>query len=294
MLAERKDGFSPNMEEAPNIIVAGVGYTIAAAILMAYRENTNHEHVGRIAVCQGAWPLTLIGICLGLFTIAASALSYVLMCVFGGPRAPLSDSLDDQPFSYSKAFVGILYWVACLVVAGGFWVCLFPLVVIQFLLREFVNLFRCVRAQRVSPQDAVWLQESVAAPMIIHAVLIFEQPLDIERIKVLYEQRLGGDPKYERMKSRVVQRGGQFYWLKDPHFDLNKHVLQVQGWQKPDTEEELLKFVGNLAGQPLSSKAPLWQFLVVNGYEGNKSVGIWRCHHVLADGNATHIHSFFF
>lgn len=303
MLAERKDGFSPNMEEAPNIILAGIGYTVAAALLLGYRENEAHEHVGRIAVCQGAWPVTLVGICFGAFTVVVSALGCLLVCIFGGGsnsgngrrnRRKAGDNSaslgeyeslsDEKEFSFSQAVVMILYWLLCAVVAGGFWLIIFPLTLVTFGLRKLYGLLRCERGNLVSPQDAVWLQESQDAPMVINAVLVFEKAIDIQRLKVLFEERLGSNPVYSRMKSRVINNNGRFFWAKDEQFDVNHHIIAVTGWQKPDTEAELLKYVSNLAGEPLSSRRPLWQFLVVNGYEGDKSVGIWRCHHVLADG----------
>jgi WS/DGAT/MGAT family acyltransferase len=134
--------------------------------------------------------------------------------------------------------------------------------------------------ERMSNVDAAWLK--MDAPnnlMMILGVMIFEQPLALDRLKELLSLRL---LKYQRFVQRVELDPSGAYWAPDPYFDLESHVLRVS-LPGHGGKDELQRYLASLASQQLDGNKPLWQFQIIENYEGG-SACIVRIHHCIADG----------
>ena len=136
--------------------------------------------------------------------------------------------------------------------------------------------------ERMSNVDHAWFQAD--APnnlMTIVGVMIFDTPLDLERFKDILRTRF---LRHERFRQRVEVDATGAYWVEDPYFDLDSHVLRVSLPGKGD-KQELQAYVASLVSHQLDRQRPLWQFQVIENYQGG-SVVIGRMHHCIADGIA--------
>jgi len=138
----------------------------------------------------------------------------------------------------------------------------------------------------MSNADAAWLHmDRPTNLMVINSVLLFDEPLDIDRIKAVYRRRLIG--RYPRFRQRVVEsrvplrRPG---WEDDPDFDLSHHMHHL-ALPAPGNRQALQELVSELMAMPLDRSRPLWQVYLVDGFEGGAAM-ITRMHHCIADGIA--------
>ncbi|MCI0578227.1 MAG: wax ester/triacylglycerol synthase family O-acyltransferase [Chloroflexi bacterium] len=136
-----------------------------------------------------------------------------------------------------------------------------------------------------APVDTAWLRmEDPTNLMMITGVIIFDEPLEFQRLKETIQQRL---LKYDRFAMRVVPSKVPLrppQWETDPTFDLNAHVHRV-GLPAPGDQETLQELVSDLMSTPLDFSKPLWQFHLVEGY-GDGCALLCRLHHCIADGIA--------
>ncbi|WP_282433917.1 wax ester/triacylglycerol synthase family O-acyltransferase [Marinobacter caseinilyticus] len=128
--------------------------------------------------------------------------------------------------------------------------------------------------------DRSWLRmECVENPMMISAVLIFEQPIKIARLKqVLHDRFLS----FRRFRQRIVDRGSRVEWHDDPLFDLDNHLHVVALAGKGD-QKSLQRLTSDLNSTPLDFNHPLWQIHYIDNYDGGCALLI-RIHHCIADG----------
>jgi WS/DGAT/MGAT family acyltransferase len=140
---------------------------------------------------------------------------------------------------------------------------------------------------KVTPGDAIWLQESPENLMVINAVLILDR-MDLATLRETFRSRLlEGEParRLARLRARIVGRGSAAHWEPDPDFHVDRQVFAPEG-EAPATHAALQAFVGREASRPLPADRPPWQFLLVEDFEGESSALVVRIHHSLADGMA--------
>ena len=81
-------------------------------------------------------------------------------------------------------------------------------------------------AQRMSNADAAWLHmDRPTNLMVVNALLWFEEPVDVDRVKEILRSRLV-EP-FPRFRQLVKERRlgvGVPSWEDDPNFDLDLHV----------------------------------------------------------------------
>src|SRR5690606_15550296 len=73
-------------------------------------------------------------------------------------------------------------------------------------------------------------------------------------------------------------------WVPQPDFHLGDHVLRA-GLPGEAGQEELEALVGELAGTSLNTQRPLWNFHLIEKYQGGSAIVV-RIHHCYADGVA--------
>ena len=138
------------------------------------------------------------------------------------------------------------------------------------------------RRQKLGAADVAWLRmESSVNPMTIVGIIGFEEPMRLDDLKRLIEERL---LIFERFRQRVVYRAGTATWETDPHFDLDAHVHRA-GLAVPDKKASLEELASDLMSTPLDFSKPPWQFHLIERFDGGSAL-IGRLHHCIGDGIA--------
>ena len=141
------------------------------------------------------------------------------------------------------------------------------------------------KRETFSPVDATWLRmDTPTNLMMITGVMMFDEPLDIKRVRAVIEQRL---LRHERFRQRVHMPTlplGMPEWETDPYFDLGAHIHR-SALPQPGDLKTLQEMVGDLMSTPLDRYKPLWQVHVIENF-GQGGAIICRLHHCIADGLA--------
>lgn len=138
------------------------------------------------------------------------------------------------------------------------------------------------KRERMAPVDVSWLRmDRPTNRMVVVSVLTLAKPVDIARLERTLATRLLA---FYRFRQRIERLPTGFWWSEDPHFDLTRHIKHVRLPGAGD-KAELERLVAELASLPLDDTHPLWQYQIVEDYEGGAAV-ISRTHHALADGMA--------
>lgn len=146
-------------------------------------------------------------------------------------------------------------------------------------------IFSSTTAKTLSNVDAAWLSmEDPTNLMMVTGVMMFEQPIDFERLKTVVERRL---LRFDRFSMRVVQAKGRFskpYWEPDPTFDISAHIHRL-ALPSPGDETALQDLVSDLMSAPVDYNRPLWHLYLIENY-GEGCVLLAKLHHAIADGIA--------
>jgi WS/DGAT/MGAT family acyltransferase len=139
--------------------------------------------------------------------------------------------------------------------------------------------------EQMASVDTAWLHmDRPTNLMVITSVMTFEGSLNIDKVRVLLEERL---LRFDRFRQRVVESSLPLTtptWELDPHFDIHSHLHHI-ALPAPGDQAQLQQLVGDIMSQGLDHSKPLWQFYVVDNYRGGSAV-ISRIHHCIADGIA--------
>ncbi|HSD61798.1 MAG TPA: wax ester/triacylglycerol synthase family O-acyltransferase [Burkholderiales bacterium] len=136
--------------------------------------------------------------------------------------------------------------------------------------------------ERMTGVDTAWLRmDRPTNPMVIVGVMIFSERLDHRKLRQALEH---GFLTFHRFRQRPVHDGASWYWETDPNFDLERHLHRA-ALPAPGGKKELLEFTSDLASTGLDPQQPLWQFHLVERYQGGSALVI-RIHHCHADGIA--------
>jgi diacylglycerol O-acyltransferase / wax synthase len=142
--------------------------------------------------------------------------------------------------------------------------------------------------EKMSMVDTAWLRmDSDSNLMMIVGIHVFETPVAFSKLQDLVTDRL---LKYRRFKQRVEIEPTGAWWADDSHFELGHHVRQLHLLPSDPsggagTDRDLQDLVSKLAMEPLDPDRPLWQFCLVENYQGSNAL-IARIHHCIADGIA--------
>lgn len=141
---------------------------------------------------------------------------------------------------------------------------------------------RKVRKTPMSRVDTAWLRmERATNLMMITGVMMFETRLDIRRLRKVIEQKFLA---YPRFRQKAVDGPTGAFWVDDSDFDLDWHI-RLTALPGKGGKRELERLTSQLASTPLDKSKPLWQFHLVERYEGGSAL-IARIHHCYADGIA--------
>src|SRR6056297_2627888 len=78
-------------------------------------------------------------------------------------------------------------------------------------------------------------------------------------------------------------RSGPPRWVTDPDFDLSFHLRRVR---LPEAQglDGVLRLAGQLASAAFDRSRPLWEAVLVEGIDGDRSALVMKLHHSLTDG----------
>jgi diacylglycerol O-acyltransferase / wax synthase len=142
--------------------------------------------------------------------------------------------------------------------------------------------------EKMSTVDTAWLRmDSKSNLMMIVGIHVFESSLDIEALRAVVTERL---LSFRRFKQKVEMEPTGAWWVDDKHFDLDNHVKQIrlipaEKGANTGSDKDLQTLVGKLSMEPLNPEQPLWQFCLVENYNGSNAL-VARIHHCIADGIA--------
>ncbi|MGQ0698130.1 MAG: WS/DGAT/MGAT family O-acyltransferase [Panacagrimonas sp.] len=88
-------------------------------------------------------------------------------------------------------------------------------------------------------------------------------------------------PFNQRLESRL----GAAYWVEDPEFDIDQHVIHLS-LPKPGGIKQLLAMVSRMHASHLDRAYPLWRLYLIEGLEGGRIATYSKMHHAVADGIA--------
>jgi diacylglycerol O-acyltransferase / wax synthase len=140
-------------------------------------------------------------------------------------------------------------------------------------------------AERMSRVDTAWLRmdNDVNLMMIVGVWLLTPGiPIDVLRERIA-DKLL----KYGRFRQKVVHDAIGPQWVEDEQFDIERHVVLGALEHRPgQTERQALQHLcGELATTGLDPRHPLWQFQLIENYEGGCAL-VARIHHCIGDGIA--------
>ena len=137
----------------------------------------------------------------------------------------------------------------------------------------------------MSTTDAAWLRmDRPTNLMIVNSVLWFDEPVDWERCKAVFLDRIVA--RFDRFRQRASEGLplASPHWEDDPGFDPALHFHHV-ALPAPHDRAELQAFLGDRIATPLDHSRPLWEVYLIDDF-GSGCAILVRIHHSIADGIA--------
>ena len=142
-----------------------------------------------------------------------------------------------------------------------------------------------LHGERMSKVDTAWLRmDSACNLMMIVGVWVIKPGIRYQDLAQRLEERL---LKYPRFLQRAVEDATGATWVHDADFDIANHLV-LEKLPKTAAGAQQVALQNRLAAlsmQPLDAKRPLWQFHLVEHYNGGSALMV-RIHHCIADGIA--------
>jgi diacylglycerol O-acyltransferase len=76
---------------------------------------------------------------------------------------------------------------------------------------------------------------------------------------------------------------GTPFWVDYSEFDIHQHLRRIS-LPAPGTEAQFRALVGELLAPPLDRAKPLWELILVEGFENDRFAIVYKTHHAMADG----------
>ncbi|MBV5298981.1 MAG: wax ester/triacylglycerol synthase family O-acyltransferase, partial [Rhodoferax sp.] len=133
----------------------------------------------------------------------------------------------------------------------------------------------------MSRVDTAWLRMDCPSNlMMIMGVWIIQPGVTYRAVCERIEERL---LKYPRFSQRVQLDATGANWVTDLQFQIKRHVLleKLPVAAKINPQQALQQRLGELAMQPLDMRHPLWDFRLVEHFDGGSAL-IVRIHHCIA------------
>ena len=139
--------------------------------------------------------------------------------------------------------------------------------------------------ERMSRVDTAWLRmDNDVNLMMIVGVWLLTPAITIVALRERIAEKL---LSYDRFRQKAVVDALGASWVADPDFDIERHVVVTKlAPRRGESERHALqRLCGELATTRLDPARPLWQFHLIEHYEGGSAM-IARVHHCIGDGIA--------
>ena len=139
--------------------------------------------------------------------------------------------------------------------------------------------------ERMSRVDTAWLRmDNDVNLMMIVGVWLLTPAISMLALRQRLADKL---LQFERFRQKAIADAMGAHWVFDDRFDIGNHVVAAQLKPAPgQTERQALqRLCGELAATPLHPTRALWQFHLIESYEGGSAL-IARIHHCVGDGMA--------
>ena len=139
--------------------------------------------------------------------------------------------------------------------------------------------------ERMSRVDTAWLRmDNDVNLMMIVGVWLLQPSITIEALRERVADRF---LRFPRFRQRAVADLFGASWVEDTEFDITRHVVTAKlPRRRGRSETDALKaYCAELAAQPLDPSRPLWQFQLIEHFDGGSAIVV-RLHHCIADGIA--------
>jgi WS/DGAT/MGAT family acyltransferase len=137
----------------------------------------------------------------------------------------------------------------------------------------------------MSRVDTAWLRmDNDVNLMMIVGVWLLTPAITLDALRERIQDKL---LKYDRFLQKAVPDAMGAMWVSDETFDITRHVVRttLQPEQGESERHALQRLCGELATTPLDPARPLWQFHLIETYEGGSAL-VARIHHCIGDGIA--------
>src|SRR5439155_19810779 len=132
-------------------------------------------------------------------------------------------------------------------------------------------------AERMSRVDTAWLRmDNDVNLMMIVGVWLLQPAITYDALEERIVDKL---LKYRRFRQKVVEDTMGASWVDDDDFDLSHHLVRHTLKRRRGQSERaaLQHLAGELSTTPLPRAHPLWQFHLIETYEGGSAL-IARVH----------------
>lgn len=120
--------------------------------------------------------------------------------------------------------------------------------------------------------------------MAIGAVLVCAgDPPSHEDFAAHIRSRLHLLPRLRQRLAFPPLRLGTPFWIDDRDFDLANHVRRAT-LPAPGDDAQFHELVGEVLSPPLDRSRPLWELVLVEGFDEHRFAIVYKTHHALADG----------
>lgn len=135
---------------------------------------------------------------------------------------------------------------------------------------------------KISAVDTAWLRmDRPHNLMMICGVLLLDRRVDPARLRSVVQERF---LLFRRFRQRAAQMPGFAFWQTVSDLDLDAQVVTVALPGRAG-KQELEVLVSRLVATPLNPARPMWQFHLVENFQGGSAL-VARIHHSYADGMA--------
>jgi diacylglycerol O-acyltransferase / wax synthase len=119
-------------------------------------------------------------------------------------------------------------------------------------------------------------------PSFASITLLDSRP-DLDYLRVRLVRMVDRIPRLHQRAVPALGRLAPPEWRDDPDFDIDYHIRHV-ALPAPGTERQLFDLATRFLQDPLDRTRPLWEFMVVEGLEGDRAALVQKMHHTITDG----------
>lgn len=135
-------------------------------------------------------------------------------------------------------------------------------------------------ASAMTKRDFAWRRmDTDKNLMVINSILLFEGPVDMDKLISTIEHRL---PNYPRFTQKVVTRMGRPHWVEDEAFNIAAHI-KLERLEHQVGRHELQDHLTRMAHVALDENRPLWHITVLDKVGQGHAI-VFRLHHCITDG----------